>query len=214
MKSVLVIGMGKFAHYLVRSMAKNGNQIMIVDKNEEKMTDLLDIVTSAKIADCTKREVLSTFGVEEFDLCIVCVADDFQSSLEITDLLIELGARQVTALASTDIQEKFLYRIGAQRVIHPDRDAANRLAMKISHDSVLDYISISRDFSIYELLPPKKWIGKSLSELRVRAKWGITVLAIKPAENKLIMPSAEYEFKPDDHMVVMGKEDDIRRLIS
>ncbi len=212
MKSVLVIGMGKFGHYLVRSLAKSGNQIMIVDKDETKMTDLLDVATSAKIADCTKREVLSTFGVEEFDRCVVSVTDDFQSSLEITDLLIELGARHVTALAATDIQEKFLYRIGAQRVIHPDRDIANRLAIKLSHDSVLDYISVSGDFSIYELVPPRKWVGHSIAELKVRAKWRITILAVRQGE-AVVMPDAEYRFKPDDQMIVMGHEEDIRRLI-
>ncbi len=212
MKSILVIGMGKFGHYLARSLANKGNQIMIVDKDETKMSDLLDVVTSAKIADCTRREVLSTLGVGEFDRCVVCVTDDFQSSLEITDLLIELGARHVTALAATDIQEKFLYRIGAQRVIHPDRDIANRLAIKLSHDSVLDYIAVSGDFSIYELMPPKKWTERSIAELKVRAKWGITVLAIRQGE-KIVMPDATYCFQSDEPMIVMGREEDIRRLI-
>lgn len=213
MKSFLLIGMGKFGHHLCRDLAELDNEIMIADENEDKMSDLLDCVISAKIGDCTKEEVLRTFGVDEFDACIVCIGDDFQNSLEVTNQLKELGAKYVISLASTNIQAKFLLANGADEVIYPERDISGRVAASISNDSIFDYIILADGFSIFEICPPEKWIGKTILDLNVRAKYHISILAIKKDGKITVMPDAKYIFKSDEHLIVMGKDEDIKRLV-
>ena len=129
MKSILMIGMGKFGHHLCKNLCEMGNQVMIVDMDEKKLEDLLPIVTTAKIGDCTNVEVLKSLGVGNFDMCIVCIGTNFQSSLEITSLVKELGAAYVVSKANRDIHAKFLLRNGADEVIYPDRDIAESLAV-------------------------------------------------------------------------------------
>lgn len=212
MKSFLIIGMGKFGHHMCYNLAALGNEIMAVDEIDEKVEDVVDIVTSAKIGDCTKKDVLESFGVNNFDACLVCIGDNFQSSLEITYTLSELGAKKVISLASTDIHAKFLLRNGATRVIYPERDMAGRLAVSMSNDSIIDYIKISDDYSIVEIRPIKQWIGKNVIEANIRAKYHVNVLAIKDGDGNVSMPGAEYKFNMSDHVIVMGKQDDINRL--
>lgn len=158
MKSVLIIGMGKFGYHLCRKLAELGNQILAVDEKEEALEEVLPIVTSAKIGDCTKVDVLKTLGVDNFDYCFVCIGENFQGSLEITSLLKEMGAKYVISKAVRDIQAKFLLRNGADEVIYPDRDIAERLANRCSASHVFDYIELSRECSIYEILPLANWV--------------------------------------------------------
>lgn len=212
MKSFLIIGMGKFGHHMCYNLAALGNEIMAVDEIDEKVEDVVDIVTSAKIGDCTKRDVLESFGVNNFDACLVCIGDNFQSSLEITYNLSDLGAKKVISLASTDIHAKFLLRNGASRVIYPERDMAGRLAVSMSNDSIIDYIKISDEYSIVEIRPIKPWIGKNVIEANIRAKYHVNVLAIKDDDGNVSMPGAEYQFNMSDHVIVMGKQDDINKL--
>lgn len=213
MKSFLIIGMGKFGHHMCHNLATLGNEIMAVDEIDEKVEDVVDIVTSAKIGDCTKKDVLESFGVNNFDACIVCIGDNFQSSLEITNNLAELGARRVISLASTDIHAKFLLRNGANQVIYPERDMAGRLAVSISNDSIFDYIKLSDEFSIMEIKPMKAWIGKNIIQANIRAKHHINVLAVKDDEGNVSMPATEYLFNENDHVLVMGRQDDINKLV-
>ena len=153
MKSVLIIGLGRFGHHLCRNMAELGNEVMIVDQREEVLEDLLPIVTSAKIGDCTNEEVLRSLGVANFDLCFVCIGTNFQSSLEITSLVKEMGARCVISKANRDIHAKFLLKNGADEVIYPDRDIAEKLAVRHSANHVFDYIELTDEYSIYEIPP-------------------------------------------------------------
>lgn len=213
MKSFLIIGMGKFGHHMCQNLAALGNEIMAVDEIDEKVEDVVDIVTSAKIGDCTKMDVLESFGVNNFDACIVCIGDNFQSSLEITYNLAELGARYIISLASTDIHAKFLLRNGANQVIYPERDMADRLAVSISNDSIFDYIRISDEYSIMEITPLKSWIGKNIIQANIRAKHHINVLAVKDSQGRVSMPGVEYIFNLDDHVMIMGKQDDIDKLV-
>ena len=212
MKSFLIIGMGKFGHHMCYNLAALGNEIMAVDEIDEKVEDVVDIVTSAKIGDCTKIDVLESFGVNNFDACIVCISDNFQSSLEITYNLSELGAKKVISLASTDIHAKFLLRNGANHVIYPERDMAGRLAVSISNDSIFDYIKISDEYSIMEITPQKSWLGKNIIQANIRAKHHINVLAVKDDAGNVNMPGAEYIFNDADHVIVMGRQDDINKL--
>lgn len=213
MKSFLVIGAGKFGHFICSRLNSTGSDVMIVDKSEDKLSDMLPYVASAKIGDCTKRSVLGAFGVEAFDASIVCIPEDFQDSLQIVDLLKELGAKRVIAVASTAVQEKFLLKNGADRVILPDRDMASRLAMSISYDSIFDYINLSDEYAIYELAAPKIWRGKTIVQVNVRKNYDINIVAIKNAEGRLTMPDVEYRFNEKDHLMVIGNTKDIRRLI-
>lgn len=213
MKSFLIIGMGKFGHHMCNNLAQLGNELMVVDEIEEKVEDVVDIVTSAKVGDCTKLDVLRTFGVANFDASFVCIGDDFQSSLEITYNLSELGAKNIISLASTDIQAKFLLRNGADHVIYPERDMASRLAVSISNDSIFDYIKLSDEYSIVEITTAKEWVGKNIIQANIRAKHHINVLAVKDDNGKISMPGAEYIFNKEDHVIVMGLQEDINRLV-
>ena len=142
MKSFLIIGMGKFGHHICRELAKFDNEIVIADIDENRMDDLLDCVISAKIGDCTREDVMRTFGVDNYDACYVCI-NDFEASLQITDLLHELGARYIIALAATNIHEKFLKKNGADMIVYPSRDIAERIAVSLSNDKIFDIIEFS-----------------------------------------------------------------------
>jgi len=169
-------------------------------------------VTSAKIGDCTSPDVLKSLGVGNFDICFVCIGTNFQSSLEITSLLKELGARWVVSRASTDVQAKFLLRNGADEVIYPERDIAERIAKKSSASHVFDFVDLG-DYGIYEVLPLKNWVGKSIRELNVRVNYNISILGIREADGSVLMPDADYRFAGDDHMMVMGSDTDLARFI-
>ena len=198
---------------MCQNLAALGNEIMAVDEVDEKVEDVVDIVTSAKIGDCIKRDVLESFGIGNFDACIVCISDNFQSSLEITYNLSELGAKKIISLAGTDIQSKFLLRNGANHVIYPERDMANRLAVSISNDSIFDYIKLSDEFSIMEITPMKSWIGKNIIQANIRAKHHVNVLAVKDSDGTVSMPGAEYLFNAAHHVMVMGRQQDIEKLL-
>ncbi|MDE6929618.1 MAG: TrkA family potassium uptake protein, partial [Lachnospiraceae bacterium] len=162
MKSILIIGMGRFGHHLCRNLAELGNQIMIVDEVEERLEPMLPYVVSAKIGDCTNEAVLESLGISNFDICFVCIGTNFQSSLEITSMVKEMGAKWVVSKASRDIHAKFLLRNGADEVIYPDRDLAEKMAVRYSANHVFDYIELTDEFSIYEIPPMSQWVGKSI----------------------------------------------------
>ena len=213
MKSILMIGMGKFGHLLCQGMARLGNEIMIVDENEDALTDLVPVVTSEEIGDCTNVEVLKSLGVRNFDLCFVCISGNFQDSLEITSQLKELGARYVVSKAERDIQAKFLLRNGADEVIYPDRDIAERAAQKYSSDHVFDYVELTDDYGIYEIPAYREWVGKSIRELDIRAKYKVNILGIKNEGELDLMPPASYVFNKEQHLMVIGQKKDIERIL-
>lgn len=213
MKTVLIIGMGKFGHHLCRKLAELGNQIMVVDEQEEALEDILPIVTSAKIGDCTKEDVLRALGVGNFDFCFVCIGASFQNSLEITSQLKELGAKYVISKADRDIQAKFLLRNGADEVIYPDRDIAERLANRCSTSHVFDYIELSKQCSIYEFLPLQEWVGKTLRELDIRAKYHVNILGVKKGLQTNFVVHPDYRFEENDHLIVMGNNDDVFKVL-
>lgn len=213
MKSILMIGMGKFGHLLCMNMAELDNEIMIVDEEEERLADLLPIVTSAQIGDCTNVEVLKSLGIRNFDVCFVCISGNFQNSLEITSLLKEMGAAYVVSKAERDIQAKFLLRNGADEVIYPDRDIAQRLANRCSANHVFDYIELSRECSIYETLPLQEWLGKTVREIDIRARYHINILGIKKKEKTDFVIHPDYRFEEEDHLIMMGNNDDVFEIL-
>lgn len=213
MKSILMIGMGKFGHLLCMNMAKLDNEIMIVDEDEERLSDLLPMVTSAQIGDCTNVEVLKSLGIRNFDVCFVCISGNFQNSLEITSLLKELGASYVVSKAERDIQAKFLLRNGADEVIYPERDIAERAAKKFSSNHVFDYLELTDDYGIYEIPLLREWIGKSIRELNFRVRYQVSILGIKTGEDLNLLPSADHIFEKDQHLMVIGQKKDIDRIL-
>ena len=212
MKSILVIGIGRFGKHLCVDLVNNGNDVMAVDEHEENLEDILSIVTSAKIADCTKVEVLRSFGVRNFDICFVCIGTNFQSSLEITSQLKELGASYVISKATRDIQAKFLLRNGADEVVYPDRDIAKRIATKVSANHVYDYLEMG-DYSIYEICAMEEWIGKSIKQLNFRVKYNANILGIKKEGESTLLPDADHIFSADEHLMVIGKKEDIDHIV-
>ncbi len=214
MKSILIIGMGRFGQHLCRNLAALENEIMIVDQEEERLEDMLPLVVSAKIGDCTNETVLKSLGIDNFDICFVCIGTNFQSSLEITSMLKEMGARYVVSKANRDIHAKFLLRNGADEVIYPDRDIAEKLAVRYSANHVFDYIELTDEFSIYEIPPLPEWVGKRLKELALRNVHHISILAVKRPDGEMcMMPDANYVILADDHLMVIGMNTDIQKLL-
>ncbi len=214
MKSILIIGMGRFGQHLCRNLAALENEIMIVDQEEERLEDMLPLVVSAKIGDCTNETVLKSLGIDNFDICFVCIGTNFQSSLEITSMLKEMGARYVVSKANRNIHAKFLLRNGADEVIYPDRDIAEKLAVRYSANHVFDYIELTDEFSIYEIPPLPEWVGKSLKELALRHVHHISILAVKRPDGEMcMMPDANYVILADDHLMVIGMNTDIQKLL-
>jgi len=213
MKTVLIIGMGKFAHRLCENMVRLGNEVMIIDRDEKALEDLVPVVTSAKIGDCTNIEVLKSLGVDNFDIVFVCISEDFQNSLEVTSLVKELGAKHVISRADRDIHAKFLLRNGADEVVYPDRDIADKLASRCSVDNVFDYIELTEGYAIYEIPVKKEWVGKSIVEVNFRKKYNINILGIKTEGKTELMPAANYTFSKEEHLMVMSHKDDIGKVI-
>lgn len=213
MKSILVIGMGKFGHHLAKKLLELGNEVMVVDNQEEKLADLLPFVTKVKIADCTNLDVIQTLGLKNFDICIVCIGTNFQSSLEITSLLKENGAKYVISKATRDIQAKFLLRNGADQVIYPDRDMAEKLAVRYSMNHIFDYIELDEEHSICEIQTASEWIGKTIGQVDFRARYKVSILGYKVFERTQLMPAVDHVFKAEEHLMVMGKTEDIDALL-
>lgn len=212
MKSVLLIGMGKFGQTLGQKLLDMGDEVLIVDKNEDTVNSLAPMYTNALIANCMNVNNLKKMDIPSFDVCIVAIGDDFQSSLEITSLLKECGAKYVVAKAATDIQRKFLLRNGADEVVYPERDIAEKLAIRHNAKNIFDFVEVTDDFAIFEIPILKKWTGKSISEIDVRKTYHINVLAIKKGGNLKVLPEANYVFDQSDHIIVIGKPADVFKL--
>lgn len=214
MKSILVIGMGRFGRHLALKMMELKNDVMIVDKNQDIIDELAPQFTDAQIGDCTKESVLRSLGVNNFDICFVAIGENFQASLEITSLLKDLGAKYVVTKANRDIHAKFLLRNGADEVVYPEREMAEKVAIRHSAKNIFDYIELTHDFSVYEIAIPEVWVGKNIGVICVRTKYHVNILAIKNGENLMPLPGAEYVFNKDDRILVLGKAADVFRLSS
>ena len=212
MKSILLIGMGKFGQTLGEKLLKMGVEVMIVDKNEDKIKLLASKYSDALIANCMNEDNLKTLDVPSFDACVVAIGDDFQSSLEITSLLKDLGAKWVVSKATTEIQRKFLLKNGADEVVYPDRDIAEKLAVKLNSKKVFDYIELNDEYSIFEIAAPKHWAGKKLVDLNPRKKYGLNILTVKKGVSVVAELDANYIFEEGDHMLVFGNTEKILKF--
>lgn len=179
MKNILLIGLGHFGKHIAMELNQLGHEIMAVDENEEKVNDVLPYVTNAQIGDSTDPDFLKSLGIRNFDVCIVTMSGNFQNSLETTSLLKELGAEFVVSAAKRDVQEKFLLRNGADRVVYPEKQMAKWTAIRYTSDHILDYIEVDDSYAIFEVQVPDNWIGKSIGRIDIRKKYNINILALK-----------------------------------
>lgn len=213
MKSFLIIGMGSLGNHLCEELSKNSCEIMIADINPLKVENTTSAVVTARICDCTNRAVLESLGVEDFDVCFVCIEDYFQACLEITDLLKELGAKKVYSTANRQIEEKFLLRSGADKIIYPERDICRRIAGVECAKHIFDYINIANDFTICEIEPLKKWIGKTVLELDFRNRYNLNIIAYKKDDTVFPLENAEYIFSAEEHILVLGNPKEIEKVL-
>ena len=179
MKNILLIGLGHFGKHIAMELNQLGHEIMAVDENEEKVNDVLQYVTNAQIGDSTDSDFLESLGIRNFDVCIVTIGGSFQNSLETTSLLKELGAEFVVSAAKRDVQEKFLLRNGADKVVYPEKQMAKWTAIRYTSDHILDYIEVDDSNAIFEVQVPDNWIGKSIGKIDIRRKYNINILALK-----------------------------------
>ena len=213
MRSVLIIGLGRFGMHLAEKFSELGNDVMVVDNNEEHIREAMSYACNAKIADCTHEEALRSLGVGNFDICFVCIGTNFQASLEITSQLKEMGAKKVVSKATSAIHAKFLGRNGADEVVYPARDRAEKLAVQYSVSNIYDFIELSDDTGIYEIPVISGWGGKSIIDLNIRGKYKLNILAIKKGDELVSMPGADYVFDDDDHAIVMGRQRDVEKIL-
>lgn len=209
MVSVLLIGMGKFGHTLGEKLLGMGDEVMIVDKDEDKINALASKYTNALITNCMNEENLASMDIPSFDACVVAIGDDFQSSLEITSILKDLGAKRVISRATTEIQRKFLMRVGADEVIYPDADIAEKLAVKMNSAHVINYIELDDVNSIFEIDLPSKWENRTLLDVNPRGKFGMNILTIKRAGQVISQLDGNFVFQTGDQIVVFGNADKI-----
>ena len=199
MKSVLLIGLGRFGRHMAAKLQELHHEVLAVDKNEERVNEALDLVTHAQIGDSTSEAFIASLGVRNFDLCVVAIGDDFQSSLETTALLKEQGARFVLS--------------GADDVVYPERETASWAAVRYSSDHIFDYIQLTPDHAIYETAVPPAWVGKTIGQLGVRQRHNINILAAKRGEELIPIPGGDYCFREGETMLVLGADRDVQKFL-
>ena len=211
MRSILLIGVNRFGSLLAKQFHEQGHQIMAVDKEEERINNILPLVTDAQIGDSTNEAFLRTLGINNYDICIVTIGGDFQSSLETTSLLKELGGRFVVSRADRDVQAKFLLRNGAYEVINPEKQIAEWAAIRYASDHILDYIKLDDDYAIFEVPIPREWSGKSIGQIDIRKKYEITIMAVKEQGKMTLSVRPETVLDGKKTMLVLGEQRAIQK---
>lgn len=206
MKSILLIGLGRFGKYIAMKLNSMNHEVMAIDNSEERVNAILPYVTNAQIGDSTNAEFMQSLGVDNYDACIVAIGDNFQNSLETAFLLKELGAKKVIARASKGTQEKILLRNGADEVVYPEKKIAAWTAITCTSDAIMDYIEINSEYGIYEMAVPAEWYDKTVIEIDIRKKYGINVLGIMKNKTLNMMITPDTLFEPGTSVLVLGSE--------
>lgn len=213
MKSILIIGLGRFGRHMALKLIDEGNEVLAVENNVERADELASVIRNIQIGDATNEDFLHSLGVGNFDICVVGVGDSFQTALEITVLLKDLGAKYVVARATRDIYKKLLLRNGADHVVYAEREVAERLAVRYGvSSSVFDYIELTPDYGIYEIALPESWAGHSILEKAIRTRYHVSVLATKKNKRLYPMPHPDYVFEEGETLMIMGNHKDIKAL--
>ncbi|MGI8314051.1 potassium channel family protein [Halobacillus mangrovi] len=211
-KEFAVIGLGRFGGSICRELSREGMEVLALDLDEDKVNEYRDIAAHAVIADSTDESVLRELGLRNIDHVIVAIGDNIQASMLTTLMLKELGIKTITVKAQNDYHEKILNKIGADHVVHPERDMGKRIAHNIISNNILDYIELSDDHSVVEVKAGSKMSGRTLVDLDIRAEYGCNVVAIKRNKDVIVSPMATEEIRESDILIVIGADKDISRF--
>ena len=211
-KQFVIIGLGRFGSSVAKTLYALGHDVLAIDSNEDLVQEISDSVTHAVQMDATDENALRTLGLRNFDVAVVTIAANIQASVMATLLVKDMGIKYIIAKGNSDLHAKVLYKIGADRVILPEKDMGVRVAHNLVSSSILDYIELSPDYSIIEIESPKEWYGKSMKELSLRSKYGINVMAIKRNNEVNISPDADDVINKDDIVVAIGSAEDLTKL--
>lgn len=211
MKSVLIIGLGNFGLLLAKKVHELGHQVLAIDKDEERVNAALPYVNDAVIGDSTNEGFLKSLGINNFDVSIVTIGNDFQSSLVTTSLLKELGGKLVISRANREVQEKFLLRNGADEVVNPEKQIAKWTAIRFTSDNILDYLELDKSHAILEVKLPEAWMGKSVGEVDIRKKYGINIMAVKENDKININIMPDLVFTKGQTLLVLGEQKSIQK---
>ncbi len=214
MKSILLIGLGRFGNHIAKNLNELGHQIMAIDIKEDRVNDALPFVTSAQIGDATNIDFLESLGVSNFDVCIVAIGDNFQNSLETTSLLKELGAKLVVSRAARDVHAKFLLRNGADQVVYPERQLAKWTAIRYTANHLFDYVDLGENCAVVEVAIPEKWIGKTVVDVHIRNKYNINIMALKNNEKIIMNIGPDTVFDSKFNLLVLGNVNDIQKCFN
>ena len=212
MESYAVIGLGRFGYSIAQELMAAGCEVLAIDLDEELVQRISDSVTDAVVADARDEQVLHSLGIRNYDCGVVAIGDDVAASILITLLLKEAGVAKVVCKASDEIHKKALLKVGADRVVIPEKEMAGRIARGLATPNVMDYIELSNQFAIVERRAPESWIGKSLKELNVRSKYGLSIIAFRRDREMIVSPDPNAPILPGDVLIVLGQEDDLARL--
>ena len=211
MKSILLIGLGRFGRHVAVKLSEMRHQVMAIDKREERVDAVTNFITNAQIGDSTDEEFLRSLGIRNFDVCIVAIGNDFQSSLETTSLLKELGARLVVSRAARDVHAKFLLRNGADEIVYPEKQLAYWTAIRYGSDHIFNYIELGQEYAIFEIQVPENWKGKTIGRLDIRQKYNINIMALKIAGRMDMSITSDTVLSGNMTMLVLGKNKDIQK---
>lgn len=211
-KSILVIGLGKFGKHISETFIENGHEVMGIDINEDRADNAVDIIQNILIDDARDEKFMKTLGINNFDLAVIAIGDNFQSVLEITVILKDLNCKFIVARANSEIHKKLLLRNGADHVVYAEKEIAERLAIKFGADNIFDFIELTPEIGIYEISVPKIWIGKTIIDLAIRNKYNISIIATKKNRKIKPIPNPEHMFTEDETLIIMGENDDIEKV--
>jgi len=214
MKSILIIGLGRFGLIMAERLENEGNSVLGVDISEKRADDAVDILRNIQIGDATDDRFIESLGVSNFDVCVVAVGgESFQTVLEITVLLKDHGAKFILARANRDVHEKLLLRNGADYVVCADREAAERLAVKYGKKNIFDYIELTDEYGLYEVPVPESWVGKTISQVNVRSKYNVNIIGTKAGCNIRPTITPDYVFNQSENLMIMGTEEVMRKFL-
>lgn len=211
MRSFLIIGLGRFGRHIVMKLSEMRHEIMAIDIKEDRVDAVLPYVTNAQIGDSTNKEFILSLGVRNFDVCIVAIGDNFQSSLETTSLLKEMGAPLVVSRAARDVHAKFLLRNGADEIVYPEKQLASWTAIRYSSENIFDYIELDEGYSIFEIPMPKSWVGKTVGDMKIRQKYNINIMALRRDGKIDLKITSDTVMYDDQTLLVLGASKDIQK---
>lgn len=212
MKSILMIGLGRFGRHMAQKFIENGHEVLAVDNNEERADAAVGLIQQILIGDATDERFMESLGISNFDLAVIAVGENFQTVLEITVLLKDLGCKYIVARATRDVHKKLLLRNGADYVTYAEREIAERLAIKFGADNIFDYVELTPEIGIYEIAVPQKWMGRNMVDLSIRTRYHVSVLATKKGDRIYPLPHPSHVFEKDESVMVMGTMEDIRNI--